>query len=82
MGMVGMRFEQAGVKFEPCVPKSISHLELRNLNYRKMKVDVTIERSGLGIKEFRVNGKICKDAFLAADRQGEQKVTIVMVDGI
>jgi len=80
LGLAGMRFDTDGIRFQPCVPKGISTVELRNLNYRKMMIDVTIRGSGTKVKELLVNGKASADGFLAAQDEGRKAVTITLAD--
>jgi glycogen debranching enzyme len=80
LGLAGMRFDTDGIRFQPCVPKGISTVELRNLNYRKMMIDVTVRGSGTKVKELLVNGKSSADGFLAAQDEGREAITIILAD--
>ena len=80
LGLAGMRFDTDGIRFQPCVPKGISTVELRNLNYRKMMIDVSVRGSGTKLKEIVVNRKASIDGFIAAQDEGRKTVTIIMAD--
>jgi hypothetical protein len=55
-----------GVRFQPCLFKGISHVELRNVNYRKMNFDVTIRGTGAKVKQYLIDGQEVKDGLLLA----------------
>jgi cellobiose phosphorylase len=76
LGLAGLRFDADGVRFQPCLPEGIAHVELRNVNYRKMGLDITIRGGGTKMQEVLVNGKKLDDGLLAEDREGRQEVTI------
>jgi glycogen debranching enzyme len=82
LGLVGMRFDTDGVRFKPCLPEGISNVELKNVQYRGMILDITIRGRGVKIKEVIVDGKKIDEAFLAASEQGRKTVEIVMADGV
>ncbi|MGA2501560.1 MAG: hypothetical protein ABSH20_27790, partial [Tepidisphaeraceae bacterium] len=64
----------------PCVPKGISSVELRNIAYRRMIIDVTVRGSGTKVNELVVNGRTSADGFLAAQDEGRKTVTIITGD--
>ena len=78
LGMAGMRFDRDGVRLQPCVPKGISHIELRNLKYRNMDLEVTIRGTGTAIKQCLVNGREVNDGQLSAADAGRKQVTITL----
>ena len=80
LGLAGMRFDADGIRFQPCVPKGISSVELRNVNYRSMNLDLTIRGTGTTVKQCLINGKESRDRRLAAQAEGSQKVSIVLTD--
>ena len=80
LGLVGIRFDSGGVRFEPCVPKGISWVDLRNVRYRNMTIDVMIRGTGTKVKQCLINGKESRDRRLAAQAEGSQKVSIVLTD--
>jgi glycogen debranching enzyme len=56
-GLVGLRFDTTGFTVQPCVPDGISHVELRNLNYRGTLANITIHGTGTKVKRCTVDGK-------------------------
>jgi len=77
-GLVGLRFETGGVRFQPCLPDGIARAELRNVSYRRMQLDIAVRGSGTELQEILVNGQKLDAGFLAADREGKQEVAIRM----
>jgi len=78
LGLTGMRFDTDGVRFQPCVPKGISHVELRNVNYRSMNLDLTIQGTGTTVKRCLINGQEVKDGLLRAAGEGRKQVVITL----
>jgi glycogen debranching enzyme len=77
-GLLGMRFEPQGLAFEPLMPAGIDFVCLQNIPYRKMKLTVTLERSGEHVQACHVNGRSQPRAYIAAGEVGEQNVHIVL----
>jgi glycogen debranching enzyme len=80
LGLAGMRFDADGVRFQPCVPKGLSHVELRNVNYRSMNLDVTIGGTGTMVKQCLINGREVKDGLLGTGDTGRKQVVITLGD--
>ena len=78
MGLAGMRPEPDGVRFQPCIPEGISRVELRNLGYRGMRLDITISGSGTKLRKCLVNGAAAADGLLDAAATGRQQVSITV----
>jgi glycogen debranching enzyme len=78
LGLVGMRFDTDGIRFEPCLPKGISSVDLQNVRYRSMIIDVTIRGTGTKIAQCLINGKETRDRRLSAEAEGPQKVSIFL----
>ncbi len=79
MGLAGMRFQREGVSFEPCVPKGITRVELRNVQYRKASLHVVIEGTGTKLQECRIDGRPAGKPFVAADSAGRKEVFLRVV---
>lgn len=77
-GLVGLRFDPEGVRFQPCVPQGLSFIELRNLKYRKMRLDVTVRGTGTQLKQCSIDGKESKDGFLAVQGEGHKKIILTV----
>ncbi|MGA2257739.1 MAG: hypothetical protein ABSG53_24010 [Thermoguttaceae bacterium] len=80
LGLAGLRVETAGVRFQPCLPNGVSFVELRNLAYRRMTLDVTVRGNGTRVKRLLINGQEVKDGLLGAAGEGRKQVTIVVGD--
>jgi glycogen debranching enzyme len=78
LGLVGMRFDTDGVRFEPCVPNGISRVDLRNVHYSKMLIGVTIWGTGTKVRQCLINGRESADHRLSAGAEGPQDVAIVL----
>jgi hypothetical protein len=78
LGLVGLRFDVDGVRWQPCVPSGITSVELTNVPYRNMTLDITIRGTGTQIKRCLVNGRASADRFLAATEVGRQQITITL----
>jgi glycogen debranching enzyme len=78
LGLAGLRFDTEGVAFEPCIPSQVTHVELRNLRYRQMTMDLILHGNGLQVRECRVNGELVATPFLAADQTGHQTVQLLI----
>jgi cellobiose phosphorylase len=76
--MLGMRFEPQGLTFEPVMPDGVDFVCLQNLPYRKMRLTITVERSGDQVQTCHINGRVQPNAFLKAADEGEQSVHIVL----
>ena len=80
MGLVGLRFDTDGVRFQPCVPKDVSSVKLGNIHYRNMTLDVTIHGAGTKIKQCSINGQESNGRFVPATGMGRQQITITLQD--
>jgi glycogen debranching enzyme len=80
LGLAGMRFDSDGIRFQPCVPKGLSHVELRSVTYRSMNLDLTIQGTGTTVKRCLINGQEVKDGLLGAVGEGRKQVTIIISD--
>ena len=56
-GLVGLRFDTTGFTVGPCLPEGVSHVELRNLNYRGTLSNITIHGTGTKVKRYAVDGQ-------------------------
>ena len=75
MGLVGLRCDAEGVRFQPCLPKGVSHVELRNLAYRRMTLDVIARGAGANVRELLVNGQKPRSGLVPAQDHGRKTVT-------
>jgi hypothetical protein len=77
-GLVGLRFDTDGVRWQPCVPDGITSVELAGVPYRNMTLDITIRGAGTQVKQCSVNGRESTDRFLPATEVGRQQITITL----
>ncbi len=77
LGVAGMRFEEGGLRFQPCLPPGISKLALRNIHYRGMQIELNIEGNGATSEACSIGG-VPAEPFLRADDTGLKSVSIVM----
>lgn len=75
MNLIGMRFTENGIVFEPAGSNLIKKLELKNLRYRNAVINIKLEGSGNKIKFFSMNGEQ-REPFIRADETGMLDVII------
>ena len=78
LGLAGMRFDCDGVRFCPCVPDGISSVEIENVKYRNMYLNITVRGTGTKIKSCTINGKNPGTAFVGVAQTGRQDVVIAL----
>lgn len=49
-GILGISYDEQGLRFQPCVPDAFKGLEIENLNYQSAKL--TVKTSGVGTVEY------------------------------
>ncbi len=75
--IIGMSISTEGLTFEPNIPDYINTLELTNLVYRDMIVDIKIKGNGAITDSVRINDKISAP-FLENNLEGHININIVM----
>jgi glycogen debranching enzyme len=78
LGLAGMRFNTDGVRLEPCVPDDISLVELRNISYRHMNLNITIHGSGTKLKACAIDGHDTDVPRLSVSDSGKKHVVVTM----
>ena len=78
LGLAGMRFDTDGVRFEPCVPSGIAFVEIHNMKYRNMDLDITVRGTGTKVRQCVINGQASEIPFLDASNDGDQHVVLVL----
>ncbi|GLV58035.1 hypothetical protein KDH_48690 [Dictyobacter sp. S3.2.2.5] len=76
MGLLGMRFSVEGVSFQPLLPSGLDGVELHDLPYRSMLLDIQIQGTGTTIQEFLLNGEPMSSPSVLATATGRQQITI------
>lgn len=75
----GFEFREDGLSFSPYVPKELKgERSLMGFPYRNMKLNISVSGYGDEVKEFVLDGKRQKNAFVPADLEGEHSVEIKM----
>jgi hypothetical protein len=83
MGVLGMQFSPRGITFAPLLPAGLTHLELRDLPYRRQNLHITLSGNGSRIASFSINGQQAGNngqatgqPFLSAAEEGDQQIEI------
>ncbi len=75
-GLFGMRFSEDSLSFSPYLPEKVSSIELKNLNYRNSKLDISVRGNGNSIGYFKLDGKKQSDYSLPSTLKGDHKIVI------
>lgn len=75
-GLLGARVDESGIRFAPCIPKHFKQVELSNLRFRDMTIQIKIVGAGTAIKSARVNGKKSESASLNHSLKGAQQLEL------
>lgn len=78
MGLCGLRFEPAGVRFAPLVPPGIAGVVLRRLPYREMTLDLAIAGTGTHVAVCAIDGAAVDEPFVPAAGSGPHRIEITM----
>jgi hypothetical protein len=76
MGLLGMRFEVNGARFQPLLPPGLEFICLEGLPYRSIRLTVTVEGKGEHMA-VSINGQPIPHAFISDAATGEQHIRIV-----
>jgi len=75
--LFGIRFQEAGLSFEPFIPKKLDAVrKLTNFKYRNAILDIELTGFGNNITSFMLDGKKQEDAFIPANIVGRHSVKI------
>lgn len=77
-GIFGMSFSGSSLSFTPYLPDGITTIELKDLTYRNVKLDISIKGKGKIIESFTVDGKKQSDYSIASTLKGEHIIAIVL----
>ncbi len=75
--IIGMDLSPDGLKFKPNIPSYMASLELTNLVYRNMVLDIRIQGNGDEILSLVIN-EADSDSFLKSHLRGHQRIRIEM----
>lgn len=77
-GLAGIQLEEDKIVFKPFLPAEVANLELTQLKYGNMILNIKLEGEGTKIKEFRLNGEVVANPEILRTLSGEQKVHIIL----
>lgn len=75
-GLVGMRIDKGGIRFQPYLPDGIKSLELSGVKYREAELDIQISGDGTKIRKMTING--VETNKIPSTAKGKQVVEIQM----
>ena len=78
--VAGMRFAADGVTLAPCLPEGLSPMTLRNIHYRDMTLDITLEGQGTKIQQCSINGATHPSVHLGAAETGHKHIMLTLSD--
>ena len=62
-GLMGMNFEEKGIRFAPVVPAQFNQMTLRDVPYRQSVLNLKITGHGTRVAAFKLDGKPSDTAF-------------------
>jgi len=77
-GLVGMKFNENSVTFNPYLPEGIRTLKLKDLTYRNSTLNISLEGKGKMISSFTVDGKNQKGNSISSALKGRHSIVIVL----
>ena len=75
-GLLGLRFNENALLFEPYLPEGIGQITLGDLTYRNAVLNITIKGRGNLIKTFMIDGKTLKRHLIASSTKGKHNIFI------
>ena len=75
-GLLGLRFEKDGLRFQPQTVAPVTSFRLRGLTYRKTLFSLEVTGTGHQIASVHINGAPRSEARIAAEATGEQQIVI------
>lgn len=75
-GLAGMELSTDGITFNPVLSDSISKMKIRNLIYRRKKLNIEIQGPGDKIQSFKLNNKKLPESFLSSDMPQDAEIKI------
>lgn len=78
---MGMQFSEAGISFEPVIPKAYAgQKRLENFPYRNAVLDIIVSGYGNRTEKVLLDGKPLENNILPADISGTHKIEILMAN--
>lgn len=78
MGVLGLRIDADGVRFEPCMPEGLDWVHVKNLPYRDALLDVRVEGTGPALRSVTLDGEALDKAFVPAGICGRRELRIAL----
>ncbi len=75
-GVLGINIDEQDIGFSPCIPNEIDKVQLKNLKYRDMTLNITITGNGSDIDKILINGKVEKMTRISNNTKGLQIIEI------
>ncbi len=75
-GLLGVKIDEQGICFSPCVPVGLHQLTLSNLKYRDAVLQIKVNGNGSTIKNIMIDGKPSKLASFNKDIEGIHTIEI------
>lgn len=77
-GLLGMNFEEKGIRFAPVVPRQFSVVTMKQVKYRQSILNIKVLGSGSRALGFKVDGRPMFKAFFDASLTGTHEIEIQM----
>ena len=75
-GVMGFRFHEHSVSFEPFIPSGLDSIGFRGLSYRNASLDISIRGKGKTIKKFTIDGHVMNDPSIDSRIKGHHEIVI------
>lgn len=78
MDLLGMQFEEKGIRFSPALPDGINEIGLKGLKYRNAIVTIHVKGEGCKIKNYSLNGISQEIPILPSSTTGNAEIEILL----
>lgn len=79
-GLLGMNFEEKGIRFAPLVSDRFSTISMSGINYRNCVLNIKVLGHGTRITSFKLDGATLKEPFLDGALTGKHEIEIQLQD--
>jgi len=77
-GIFGLKLNPDKLQFQPYLPEGVNQIRLKDLNYRKCTLDISISGKGNAIKSFTLDGQPQANYQIASNLIGPHKIAITL----
>lgn len=77
-GIFGLKLNPDNLQFQPYLPEGVNQIRLKDLNYRKCTLDISISGKGNAIKSFTLDGQPQANYQIASNLTGPHKIAITL----